>query len=131
MSNIAKIWGVLVMLALIGVSWGEEGDSMESYDAASPILVMSANSTEVTITNVGTAPADIGASIVRDDNGSIVAALPYSCVLVPNPYEIDELKERTPGVWKVTRKLTGNVSPGDTLRLFRNVGVLATTKVVA
>ena len=119
--SIKMFVSAILMFALVGVVFGD--DEGESWDAAGPSLVMTANETSFTIKNVGTAPADIGGAVVMDENNTILATMSYNFVLDPNPFKLDGLWQTAPGRWQYSAKV--NASPGMKLRLTNGVGTYA------
>ena len=96
----------------------------DGIDPAAPLLVMTADSSSVTIENVGTLRTDIGTGQIVKADGTVLKTLPFTVILEGNPFTITKSDDLMPHNYKVTYPITG-VQPGDKIALKFNLGYKA------
>jgi hypothetical protein len=114
---------MLVLVALLAAFVGAADETDDgNADLAYQNLVGSVQGPILTLSNVGTAPKDIGGAkvIVREE---ILGTVPYTMLLMPNPYHFvpgDGL-----GTWQIIVPLSRPVQAGEKWRLTNGVGIYA------
>jgi hypothetical protein len=110
---------VALMAAFVGAA--DETDNGNA-DLANQNLIGSVQGTTLTLSNVGTAPKDIGgAKVVVGEE--VLETVPYTQLMMPNPYIFvsgDGL-----GTWKISIPLSRPVQAGEKWRLTNGVGIYA------
>jgi len=142
MSKIGTFGAILVIAMLsMMTAMAEDVSSDGMPDPAVANIVMKATPTSITIMNLGTAPRDIGGFrlITKESNGNSaykavdVAKLPYTEVLVGNPYPeaTDGFDEVQPNYFKYAITVPNNqVLPiGTKVYLTNGVGTITTAIV--
>jgi hypothetical protein len=128
MKTIVGMLGVVLTLGLMaGIVAAQDGDS--DFDSATPLLVMSATQTSITVENWGTAPANVGGLRLITKNGNVgtdVAKMPYIVQLRPEPFPTKGAQNSN---YKITVPVTGNLTSGETVYLTNGVGTYATAVV--
>jgi len=96
----------------------------DGIDPAAPLLVMTADSSSVTIENVGTLRTDIGTGQIVKADGTVLKTLPFTVVLEADPFTFTKSDDLIPHNSRVTYPIAG-VQPGDKIALKFNVGFRA------
>ena len=129
MKTIVGMLGVVMTLvALAGIATAED-DGGWFVDSATPLLVMSATQTSITIENWGTAPANVGGLRLITKSGNVgtdVAEMPYCVQLRPEPFPTKGAQNND---YKITVPVTGNLTSGEMVYLTNGVGTYATAVV--
>jgi len=115
---------LMAMASATEASAGDTSCVCEGADPATPVLVMTADSSSVTVENVGTLKTDIGTGQIVKADGTVLKTLPFTVVLEADPFTFTKSDDLIPHNSRVTYPIAG-VQPGDKIALKFNMGFRA------